>query len=113
MKAFITGSRAYGTPREDSDLDLVILVDEITKVVLRAVSGVPEDKSVRFGQLNLVILTSAEKFNLWQSVTNALVAKGPVTHDEAVAAFRAAGLGGEYINEASAPAVTVIDPFEV
>lgn len=28
MNAFITGSHAYGTPREDSDIDLVVLVED-------------------------------------------------------------------------------------
>lgn len=41
MKAFITGSRAYGTPREDSDLDLVILTTPAAKEILRKISGVP------------------------------------------------------------------------
>lgn len=99
MRAFITGSRAYGTPREDSDLDLVVLVDEGVKSQLRAFSGVPEDKSVRFGGLNLVLLTSREKYNKWQSVTNQLKLRAPVSHDEAVVAFRAEGLGGDYPDE--------------
>lgn len=69
---------------------------------------------MRFGQLNLVILTDEQKFNRWSSVTASLILRAPVTHDEAVAAFRAEGLGGDYEEEQKGSVgVLIIDPFEV
>ncbi len=90
--AFITGSRAYGTPREDSDVDLVVLVESEDGAMLWE-QGVSQEgeKTCRFGKLNLLVFESRERFNKWRDVTEELQRKRPVTRDEAVKAFQDAG----------------------
>lgn len=70
MKAFITGSRAYGTPTEKSDLDLVILTDEATKYDLEKFSD--EEGVIRFGKLNIIATTDALEYSVWKVGTVAM-----------------------------------------
>ena len=90
--AFITGSRAHGTPRADSDIDLVILVSSADAKKL----GVTEKsrRSLRFGELNLIVIQEQEKFDAWKKVNDHLVSIGPVTREKAVQAYCAAGVTG-------------------
>ena len=74
MKAFITGSRAYGQPTSESDLDLVILVDEHTKSLLTTLSDSGKEP-IRFGKLNIIACTSEEEFTVWKYGTLVLVHK--------------------------------------
>jgi predicted nucleotidyltransferase len=63
MNAFITGSRAYGTTKPNSDIDLVIRVDEETAKILQLFS---ESKTaVRFGKVNLILCTTDEEYAVW------------------------------------------------
>jgi hypothetical protein len=83
MKAFITGSRAYGTPRLDSDLDLVIRCDEDTAAALRiAAATISKEGNTNFagirGPLNLILCDSDEKYDAWLKGTIELKAKAPV-----------------------------------
>ena len=82
MLSFITGSRVYGTPRPDSDVDLVVLVDEDTATLLRTLS---DDKgAVRFGRLNLVVCTSPEEYSVWRlGTTQMLRAKAKFSRQQA------------------------------
>lgn len=64
LNAFITGSRAFGTPRDDSDLDLVILTDAETKNAVVEFSELGK-QPVRFGKLNLIVVTSIEEFEAY------------------------------------------------
>lgn len=96
MNAFITGSHAYGTPREDSDVDLVVLVDDDTIAKLTELnggevghSGGPESASLRFGALNLILHSNPAMFEAWQAGTASLKRRKPVTRDEAVALIKA------------------------
>lgn len=86
MKAFITGSRAYGTPRQDSDTDLVIRADNSVLETLRAcsddTSGNPY--ALRFGTLNVVACTSNEQYEAWKTGTDQMIANAPVTREHAV-----------------------------
>ena len=96
MHSFITGSRAYGTPRPDSDIDLVVLVspDDLAKLVelsdKQSDFGHPggehyEDGCfLRFGPLNLICVTDQTHFETWKKGTDELIAKKPVTRDEAI-----------------------------
>jgi hypothetical protein len=96
---FITGSRAYGTPREDSDLDLVVLTDmesitEMAKLsdnadanVCFSGSGLFDGASLRFGKLNLLCFLEQDQFDAWQQTTIELAARRPVTREEAIAAL--------------------------
>ncbi len=60
MKPFVTGSRAYGTPREDSDLDIVlpVSVEDYVKIFTLANPTTPIDEyaPVRFGNLNFILI---------------------------------------------------------
>lgn len=99
MEAFITGSRAYGTPGEDSDIDLVIRCDEKTRdklVELLAPDDGYDDKDriqVRSGKLNLMLCVDDDSFATWRDGTDMLQAEADagheVTRDDAIEVFRA------------------------
>jgi len=91
MKAFLTGSHAYGAPTSESDVDLVVLVTEAEAAVLREQS---ETKQIphRYGNLNLIILTDVLEYNAWATFTKDMQTQRedtgqPVTKEEAKAAF--------------------------
>lgn len=113
MKAFITGSHAYGTPNSNSDVDLVILVghadledleklgDKQYEVDRRPVGGRTDSDpgtpgseqhrtaSVRFGRLNLICATDPIAYGVWLKGTRELERRGDkVTREYAVAFFR-------------------------
>lgn len=91
MYAFITGSHAYGKPKPESDIDLVIRCDEATLKLLTEQADeidrrswgehVPPScdgtdivsKSLRFGNLNLVICTDDKRFAAFRLGTSVLV----------------------------------------
>lgn len=93
--AFITGSRVYGTPNDTSDVDLVVL---LPSAVIETLRNYSEDKhTLRFGKLNVLALDESqaehvEFYQKWETVTNGLIERKPVTRDEAIEARRAAGL---------------------
>ena len=102
MNAFLTGSRAYGTPREDSDIDLVAMMtsgtlDELAKILDtddEGESAVMYDGSsatacLRFGNLNLLVVTRIEDYEAWHEGTMELIGRKPVTREEAVELFKA------------------------
>lgn len=64
MKSFITGSHAYGKPTSDSDIDLVIFVDQETKDKLIELSDTGK-MPCRFGKLNLIFTTNEEEYGAW------------------------------------------------
>lgn len=68
--SFITGSHAYGTPDESSDLDLVVRVDLITADKIKALAGgkVP----IRFGGLNLILATTDAEWAVWKVGTETM-----------------------------------------
>jgi hypothetical protein len=91
MRAFLTGSRAYGIPRYDSDIDLVIRTEEMQKLselgeVIESYEG--ESASIRFGKLNIIACATDRLFNLWFEGTEHLKSRKPVTRDEACTYFR-------------------------
>jgi len=106
MKAFITGSRAYGRPREDSDIDLVIHCSSGERVLLQMLAD-PDPPAIvdepgyndargyqmRFGRLNLLVCTTDDQYAVWLLGTRALQDRQqnkpePVTREEAVAVFQ-------------------------
>jgi hypothetical protein len=100
MNAFLTGSRAYGTPHEKSDIDLVVMMDEseldrLLNVACDSSNSEAieqynsETACLRFGNLNLLIVTRREDYDAWWEGTTELTARSPVTRDEAVAVFQA------------------------
>lgn len=100
-----TGSRVYGTPREDSDEDYVVIAtdDEVQKMKPYADSWHTEDggsaggspavfATLRFGRINLICVETADQFRVWRTGTEFLAgvasAKGPVTREFAVETFQ-------------------------
>ena len=65
MKSFITGSHIYGKPTSDSDIDLVIFVDQETKDKLIELSNTGK-MPCRFGKLNLIFALFKNQDSLWQ-----------------------------------------------
>ncbi len=94
MNSFITGSRVYGTPTEKSDIDLCVMLEELDYYTLNdwsedAAASVGGNSSLRFGRLNLIVL-SASDFEAWREATDILIARKPVTKKEAIAVIEAA-----------------------
>jgi hypothetical protein len=79
MKAFLTGSRAYGTPRADSDWDLVVLAesDEVERELRAAV-----------GKLDLITCVDEKEYECWKRGTEVLRCVRPCTRKQAVATFK-------------------------
>ncbi|MCK9458530.1 MAG: nucleotidyltransferase domain-containing protein [Proteobacteria bacterium] len=75
MNAFITGSRAYGKPNANSDVDLVIRVNTGTAQSLRRLSDNPHSTVVRFGKLNLILCETDEEYAVWKLGTTELIKK--------------------------------------
>lgn len=92
IRAFVTGSHAYGTPRDNSDIDLVVLVEPESLALLRvavgadpppASAGPDTSASLMFGKLNLVVVRDEREFQIWRDVTAELALRRPV--DQATA----------------------------
>ena len=95
--AFLTGSHAYGTPTEKSDIDLVVLASQETIAKLEELLGIDSDYgdgvgNLLIGKLNL-ILVGPELYEAWDKGTQLLIGQAPVTRKRAVevlTAFRRA-----------------------
>lgn len=96
MRSFVTGSHAYGTPTETSDIDLVLLVShEDLRKLQKLADTVPGpnsgtqtgdvDGSFRFGKLNLLCVRNVQEFTVWRLATEFLKTKAPVTRERAKA----------------------------
>lgn len=97
--AFVTGSYAYGTPKPTSDIDLVVYLaeEEIENLAKMADkdfntannSYSEEDaRSLRFGKLNLLCVTSKLHFAVWRQGTEEMKKLAPVTRDYAITHLR-------------------------
>ena len=90
MKAFVTGSYAYGKPTKDSDVDLVVRIGQVASELLQTAIGDSQQefktysKGLRFGKLNLLMCTTDAQYDAWLDGTLALVKREPVTRDEAI-----------------------------
>lgn len=107
LRAVLTGSRAYGEPRDASDVDLAVLVSPGDADALRALADrngaevLPpsagedaETTSLRFGRLNLIVSTDPLAHAVWVVGTARLrhqrqLTRSVVTRDRAVETFRA------------------------
>lgn len=92
MKAFITGSRVYGTPTRYSDTDLVVRLNEWDAQQL--IKGIGADEAygegtahVRLGDVDLLLCTTDAAYEVWRRGTEQLCAERPVTRERAVAVF--------------------------
>ena len=90
MLAFITGSRAYGSPRPDSDIDLVIRCNSTVRAALHAMRDNATDDSpvLRFGRLNIVACLTDDDYAVWKFGTAALEQKTPVKRNRAISFFK-------------------------
>lgn len=111
MKAFITGSRAYGYPKDDSDVDLAILCSNVDLEILWTEAYREHGKrdgspKLMFGHLNLVAFDAddpeeVKRFERWREAHNKLVAMAPVTKDVAIKMFRQHDAEGRYNHNCS------------
>lgn len=103
MKALLTGSRMYGRPGPDSDIDLVVQVprevaDALADFAPEACSTqwrkgaktedgeYPIDSvAFRFGVLNLITVFDDVTFDAWKIATDTCVAMGPINREAAIA----------------------------
>jgi len=90
-KAFLTGSHAYGTPHEQSDIDLVILCDEETRLKLRSLAN-RHNGQIRFGGLQVLAFSNEAVFSAWKTINDQLITRKPVERDDAVQCFKS-GIG--------------------
>lgn len=85
---FVTGSHAYGTPRPDSDIDVVILIDKTTKDFISDFADksdkTPGHYAMRFGVLNLICCIYKEQYNAWREGTLRLIKESPVSRERAI-----------------------------
>lgn len=105
MEPLLVGSHRYGTPRDGSDIDVVLRVDgKILDVLLKhgsrdgnSLGSVDPEKllretgqvSVRFGVLNLILCSKDEAYAVWVDGLKTLDAEAPVTRERAVDVFHA------------------------
>lgn len=85
MKAFLTGSRAYGDPRPDSDIDLVIHCDAATERLLMEHSD--ESGAIKFGDLNILACTTKPEYLAWFKGTKECILHHPTPRWRAVEIF--------------------------
>lgn len=90
---FLTGSRLYGTPRSDSDIDVVMLFDLED---VKQLSGHGDDEKfygdsrhVRLGDVNIIAMSDRKTFDAWREAAVELYNNRPVTRDQAVALIKA------------------------
>lgn len=90
--SFLTGSRVYGEPSVDSDLDVVVFVDPRTLAVLSTILGAQEfrpydrrAKRCKIGGLDLILTSDFGFFEDWKMTTQVLQAVAPVSKEQAIA----------------------------
>lgn len=95
---FITGSRAYGSPSEESDLDIVIRCDRYVAAVVEALVGKcssdydHESVSVQCGEVNLHLCTTDREYDRWKLGTRSCEVVAPVDRETAKKLLRVAGV---------------------
>ncbi len=91
-ESFLTGSRAYGTPRDDSDVDFACLCGDMHALSELArfadqCGGSPNGRdgvTLMFGKLNLLIFADPRAFEAWKIATSSLQSRAPQSRDEAI-----------------------------
>lgn len=103
--AFVVGSHAYGTPRKDSDIDLVIHIDASTlpKGVMAKLQSMNESSCefsdldidckptedrggqivLREGGLHILIMFDEAKFKVWKRCAEVMTILQPQSKDQA------------------------------
>ena len=101
-EAFVTGSRKYGSPRPDSDVDLAILVNREDAEILRHHSegeGEEANRKIVYGKLNLIVFVKGEEddqYQAWKKTNEVLRAMRPVTKAQATSALENMGAHGNF-----------------
>jgi len=62
---FLVGSHVYGTPRPDSDIDLVVRMEPEVAGRLYELAGQSPDGPLRFGKLNVIPALDDEQYRAW------------------------------------------------
>jgi len=96
LKSYFTGSQVYGTPRPDSDIDLVIRMssEELAKIVHAQVADTvvwfenSPTASLKFGKLNVIACITDDAFEKWAVSTVQLELRAPVTREEAIRTYK-------------------------
>ena len=95
MKILLSGSRVYGTPRADSDLDVVILAPAKSKdeALLRSATVLHESskeydganaQSRTAGDLNVILVRADWLFDAWVRATDRCLSEAPCSRDRAI-----------------------------
>jgi hypothetical protein len=119
-KAFLTGSRAYGTPRVNSDVDVVVrttpeLIDTINLFAFPETTFdwyENDSVSFKFGNLNLICVKSDVVYEAWKTGTDELTNKSPVSREDAITAFEALGIkpfSGDSFGDTTKKKITTSD----
>ena len=96
MNAFLVGSRVYGEPREDSDIDLVVRMSPEDAYQLRRLADPIRQNDpmgvVRYGKLNLVVCETDALFEAWVDGFDEVMhefakTQNPVTRARAIEIF--------------------------
>lgn len=99
-EAFLSGSRRYGYPTANSDVDLIIKVhsqDEALRLMLLLDDSIEGENGsdtiegslgFKHGKLNLIICWTQEAYDIWHRGTYDLYKIRPVTRAIAVDYFR-------------------------
>jgi hypothetical protein len=97
-KPFITGSRVYGTPRDNSDLDVVIRCDAYVIAAIEALIGKSsgdydhKSVSVQCGPLNLHLCGTDGEYDRWHQGTRTCEVVAPIDRKTAIKMLRVAGI---------------------
>lgn len=107
-RAFVTGSRSYGKPRNESDIDLVVWCERETALALATILGDPGEDygegsvQVKVGDrdgdqpiLNLILVSDRKVWLAWQRGTAQLRDSRPATRDVAIRLLKAMGVNGK------------------
>jgi hypothetical protein len=79
----------YGTPKPDSDVDLVVVADFDDEFFVSMLWDLADDRdgsdcgSLHFGKLNLISVT-ADEYDRWKRARDRCVAEKPVTRERAI-----------------------------
>lgn len=100
--SFLTGSRVYGTPHEDSDVDLVVLVteEEKQKLIEESDSGL---LPCRYGLLNVIAVTSEAELQKWVNARDECIASAPIDRNAAVSIHKKHGATGFGVSKDAPP----------
>lgn len=89
LPPLLTGSRVYGLPDDDSDIDLVVMVNSYTHDLLARFADQSNEKdpdydrfgsrSLRYGKLNLICIFNPVEYEVWRKGTKALQRQAPVS----------------------------------